>query len=116
MPDPTSNRPELSVIVPVWNGEHSLGKLLPRLFTVLGATVKGGTEVLVVLPRGDSATQVVQRAGATVVPFDPPGYGAAFNAGLAADTSDADADGLANLLEYALDTDPRADLQHLLLA
>ena len=84
MPDPTSNRPELSVIVPVWNGEHSLGKLLPRLFTVLGATVKGGTEVLVVLPRGDSATQVVQRAGAIVVPFDPPGYGAAFNAGLAA--------------------------------
>src|SRR5439155_9540962 len=84
VPDPTSNRPELSVIVPVWNGEHRLGKLLPRLFTVLGATVKGATEVLVVLPRGDSATQVAQRAGATVVPFDPPGYGAAFNAGLAA--------------------------------
>ena len=84
MTDSRSSRPEVSVIVPVWNGEHSLGRLLPRLFTVLGATVEGNTEVLVVLPRGDSPAQLVERAGAVVVPFDPPGYGAAFNAGLAA--------------------------------
>src|SRR5438132_303929 len=25
-------RPDLSVVIPVWNGEHNLGKLLPRVF------------------------------------------------------------------------------------
>lgn len=84
MPDPIHDRPELSVVVPVWNGEHSLGKLLPRLSGVLAATVKGPTETLVVLPSDDPATALVERAGATAVPFDPAGYGAALNAGLAA--------------------------------
>ena len=75
---------ELSIVVPVWNGEHSLGRLLPRLHTVVASTVQGETEVLVVLPRHDPAVPLVEQEGAVAIPFDTPGYGAALNAGLAA--------------------------------
>jgi dolichol-phosphate mannosyltransferase len=83
MPDPTS-KPELSVVVPVWNGEHSLGRLLPRLLSALESAVTGTSEVLVVLPSDDPAGPLAEQAGATVVPFDGGGYGSALNAGLAA--------------------------------
>jgi dolichol-phosphate mannosyltransferase len=76
--------PELSVVVPVWNGDHSLGKLLPRLFAVLQTAVAGQAEVLVALPAGEPVATLVRQAGATVVPFESPGYGHALNAGLAA--------------------------------
>jgi dolichol-phosphate mannosyltransferase len=82
--DRSTNSPELSVVVPVWNGEHSLGKLLPRLFAALQAAVPGPTEVLVVLPPDDPVGSLVEQAGARVVRFDRPGYGHALNAGLAA--------------------------------
>src|SRR5712691_10113519 len=82
--DRSTNSPELSVVVPVWNGDHSLGKLLPRLFAALHAAVPGLTEVLVVLPPDDPVGSLVERAGARVVRFDRPGYGHALNAGLAA--------------------------------
>jgi dolichol-phosphate mannosyltransferase len=74
---------ELSVVVPVWNGEHNLGKLLPRLFAALHSTVDGPTEVVVVLPPDDPVAALVQQSGARVVTFDGPGYGHALNAGLA---------------------------------
>ena len=80
MPD----RPALSVVVPVWNGEHNLGKLLPRLHRVLRDTVKRPTEVLVVLPSRHPVAELVGQAGARVVPFDGPGYGNALKAGLEA--------------------------------
>ena len=76
--------PELSVVVPVWNGDHSLGKLLPRLFAVLQTAVAGRAEVLVALPADEPVATLVRQAGDTVVPFEPPGYGHALNAGLAA--------------------------------
>ncbi|HEX9235367.1 MAG TPA: glycosyltransferase family 2 protein, partial [Actinomycetota bacterium] len=84
MPDLRSSLPELSVVVPVWNGEHSLGKLLPRLSAALGSAVEGRTEVLVVLPPDDPVADLVERSGARVVRFDQTGYGPALNAGLAA--------------------------------
>jgi dolichol-phosphate mannosyltransferase len=76
-------RPELSVVVPVWNGEHSLGKLLPRLFAVLDTVVPGRGEVVVVLPPGDPVGSLAERSGARVIRFEHPGYGNALNAGLA---------------------------------
>jgi dolichol-phosphate mannosyltransferase len=79
-----SNRPDLSVVLPVWNGEHSLGKLLPRLFKVLQSTVPGSSEVLVAIPHDDPVAPLVEQAGATAVPYKESGYGAALNAGLAA--------------------------------
>lgn len=82
---PTSSHlPDLSVVIPVWEGEHDLGRLLPRLSSVLSSTIEGSTEILVVLPREDSAAGLVERAGASVVWFDRPGYGHALNAGVAA--------------------------------
>jgi SAM-dependent methyltransferase len=82
VPDPRSNLPDLSVVVPVWNGEHSLGRLLPRLFSVLRTTVAGPVEVLVVLPPDDPVGPLVERAGGVVVPSKLPGFGAALNTGL----------------------------------
>ena len=40
MPDPIPTqtqppRPDLSVVIPVWNGDHNLGKLLPRLWNMV---------------------------------------------------------------------------------
>jgi dolichol-phosphate mannosyltransferase len=76
--------PELSVVVPVWNGEHSLGKLLPRLSAVLEATVPGRSEIIVALPPDDPVGSYAERSGARVVHFEQPGYGNALNAGLTA--------------------------------
>ena len=84
MTDRRTDPPELSVVIPVWNGEHSLGKLLPRLSTVIEATVPRQSEVIVALPDGDPAAALVERSGGHVVPFKNAGYGAALNAGLAA--------------------------------
>jgi dolichol-phosphate mannosyltransferase len=79
------HHPALSVVVPVWNGEHSLGRLLPRLFAALKATVDGPTEVVVVLPKEDPVAALAEGAGARVVTFDDGfGYGHALNAGLQA--------------------------------
>lgn len=80
--DPGGERPQLSVVIPVWNGEHALGKLLPSLSTVLESLAVEGTEVLVVLPPGDPVAPQVERAGVRVVTFADPGYGAALTAGL----------------------------------
>jgi dolichol-phosphate mannosyltransferase len=82
--DLNSIPPEISVVVPVWNGEHSLGRLLPRLFATLESLRAGTSEVLVVLPPDDPVAPQAERAGARVVHFGSPGYGHALNAGLAA--------------------------------
>jgi SAM-dependent methyltransferase len=79
-----SDRVALSVVVPVWNGEHSLGKLLPRLFAALQSTVTGPSEVVVVLPPDEPVARLVESAGAKAVTFDGFGYGHALNAGLQA--------------------------------
>jgi dolichol-phosphate mannosyltransferase len=79
-----SSRVDLSVVIPVWNGEHSLGKLLPRLAQTLATTVHGNTEVVVVMPEGEPAARLVEEAGDRVVFFEGPGYGSALNAGLGA--------------------------------
>ena len=84
MSDSTHTRPLLSVVLPVWNGEHTLGRLLPRVFKVLEASVHGTTEVLVALPPGEPVAGLVEQAGARVVESPGAGYGAALNAGLAA--------------------------------
>src|SRR2546430_15839671 len=74
---------ELSVVIPVWNGEHSLGRLLPRVSSVLASVVGPSVEVVVATPKDDAAGDLVVRAGGRVVHFDEPGYGHALNAGLA---------------------------------
>ena len=84
MLDLTSIPPEISVVVPVWNGEHSLGRLLPRLFATLESLRAGSSEVLVVVPPDDPVAPQAERAGARVVYFESPGYGHALNTGLAA--------------------------------
>jgi dolichol-phosphate mannosyltransferase len=84
VPDSTSHRPSLSVVVPVWNGRHDLGRLLPRLSAVLSATVEGETEIVVAVPDDDPAGGISRQAGARVALFSGEGYGAALNAGLAA--------------------------------
>ena len=84
MPETKDNPLELSVVVPVWNGEHSLGRLLPRLAAVLEATVPGASEIIVVLPPDDPVASFAERSGARVVHFEQPGYGNALNAGLTA--------------------------------
>lgn len=75
---------ELSIVIPVWNGEHSLGRLLPRLSTVLRSAVDGPTEMVVSVPKGDPAADLAEREGARVAEFLELGYGHALNAGLAA--------------------------------
>jgi dolichol-phosphate mannosyltransferase len=77
-------RPVLTVVIPVWNGEHSLGRLLPRLFDVLTSVVDGTTEVVVAVPDGDAAAPLVERAGARVAFYGGQGYGNALKAGLVA--------------------------------
>ena len=82
MTDPTPS-PELSVVVPVWNGEHNLARLLPRLFATLRTLPAEGSEVLVVVPSGSPVGPLVEQAGARVVEFKGAGYGDALEAGLA---------------------------------
>ena len=84
MSDPNPALFELSVVLPVWNGDHNLGRLLPRLSRVLEATLDGPSEVLVALPPDDPVGPQVERAGARVVEFEGAGYGDALNAGLSA--------------------------------
>jgi ubiquinone/menaquinone biosynthesis C-methylase UbiE len=84
MSDSNPKSLELSVVLPVWNGEHDLGRLLPRLSRTLEDTIGGSTEVLVTLPEGEPVAEMVERAGARAVPFRGAGYGAALNAGLEA--------------------------------
>ena len=83
--DLRGERPDLSVVIPVWNGVHNLGRLLPRLFRAL-RTLPATSEVLVVLPESDPVGKLVVESGAFVVPLPEPGYGSALNAGLAAST------------------------------
>ncbi len=81
----TESRPiDLTVLLPVWNGEHDLGRLLPRLLRVLDDAIGGRAEVLVALPPHDPAGGLVERSGGRVVTFRGEGYGRALNAGLAA--------------------------------
>lgn len=75
-------RPDLSVVIPVWSGEHSLGRLLPRLSAVLDSTVQGPTETVVVLPEDAEGESLVSAAGGRVERFKGQGYGEALNAGL----------------------------------
>ncbi|HEX9235286.1 MAG TPA: methyltransferase domain-containing protein [Actinomycetota bacterium] len=83
MPESAQTSLDLSVVVPIWNEHHNLGRLLPRLTTVLAATIPGPTEIIVALPPGHSAGSVAEQLGAQVVYAPVPGYGAALNAGLA---------------------------------
>ncbi|HEX2090162.1 MAG TPA: methyltransferase domain-containing protein [Actinomycetota bacterium] len=83
MSDQIPSLPDLSVVVPVWNGEHSLGRLLPRLRSVL-ESIGGQTEIVVVLPPDEPVAEQVERFGARVEEFKGGGYGQALNAGLAA--------------------------------
>jgi dolichol-phosphate mannosyltransferase len=82
-PAASDDRPDLSIVIPVWNGMHSLGRLLPRLFRAL-RDLPIRAEVLVVLPPGDPVERLVEQSGATIVAMPGPGYGSALNAGLAA--------------------------------
>jgi dolichol-phosphate mannosyltransferase len=84
LPSPQADAPDLSVVIPVWNGEHALGRLLPRVIRTIAATVPGRSEVVVVLSPGDPVAMLVERSGARVVTFATPGYGSALGAGLAA--------------------------------
>src|ERR1041385_7349922 len=84
MSDPNPVLFELSVVLPVWNGDHNLGRLLPRLSRVLEATVDGPCEILVALPPDDPVGPQVEGAGGRVVEFHGAGYGDALNAGLSA--------------------------------
>jgi dolichol-phosphate mannosyltransferase len=81
MPD-TAPSPLLSVVIPVWNDEHSLGKLLPRLSRVLEATAPGANEIVVPAPADEPLEQIVEREGGRVVRYEGTGYGAALRAGL----------------------------------
>ncbi|HEX2090441.1 MAG TPA: methyltransferase domain-containing protein [Actinomycetota bacterium] len=83
MSEQISSLPDLSVVVPVWNGEHSLGRLLPRLRSVL-ESIGVQTEIVVVLPPDEPVADLVERFGARVEEFKGGGYGQALNAGLAA--------------------------------
>lgn len=84
MPQSMPTEPELSVVIPVWEDEHSLGRLLPRLSRVLASTVAGPTEIVVALRDSEPVAALVEQAGARVVTVPEPGYGRALNAGLAA--------------------------------
>ena len=82
-PPAAGARPDLSVVIPVWNDEHNLGRLLPRLSRAL-RSLAVSSEVVVVLPAGDPVEPLVERSGARVVAPEHDGYGSALNAGLAA--------------------------------
>jgi dolichol-phosphate mannosyltransferase len=82
-PLPAQTRPDLSIVIPVWNGDHNLGRLLPQLSRAL-RTLPATSEILVALPAGDPVARLVEAAGARVVPLRDSGYGSALNAGLEA--------------------------------
>jgi len=84
VPDPKVTRPDISVVIPVWNGEHSLGRLLPSLSAVLDSVVPGRGEMIVALSPDDPVGPQAERSGARVVRFERLGYGNALNTGLAA--------------------------------
>jgi dolichol-phosphate mannosyltransferase len=84
LPTPPPDAPDLSVVIPVWNGEHALGRLLPRVIRTIAATVPGSSEVVVALSPDDPVAAMVERSGARVATFAAPGYGSALGAGLAA--------------------------------
>ncbi len=86
MPSMSESSPslELSVVIPVWNGEHNLGKLLPRLNSVLASVVGPASEVVVALPKDDPVGELVEWEGGRIANFDFPGFGHALNAGLSA--------------------------------
>ncbi|HEX2266969.1 MAG TPA: methyltransferase domain-containing protein [Actinomycetota bacterium] len=83
MSEQSPSLPDLSVVVPVWNGEHSLGRLLPRLRSVL-ESIGVQSEIVVVLPPDEPVADLVERFGARVEEFKGGGYGQALNAGLSA--------------------------------
>src|SRR2546428_917405 len=76
--------PQLSVVIPLWNGEHNLGKLLPRLNAVLASVVGPATEVVAALPKDDPVGELVEREGGRIRNFYCPGYGHRLNAALSA--------------------------------
>src|SRR3989442_5175725 len=86
MPSMSESSPslELSVVIPVWNGEHNLGHAVPRLTAVLASVVGPATEVVVALPKDDPVSELVEREGGRIANFDFRGYGHALNAGLSA--------------------------------
>lgn len=75
---------ELSIVIPVWNDEHDLGRLLPSLQPVLETLSARSTEIVIALPPDDPVAPLVERAGARVVTFEHAGYGRALDAGLRA--------------------------------
>src|SRR2546428_8451853 len=76
MPNPRDSlaNPQLSVVIPLWNGEHNLGKLLPRLNAVLASEVGPATEVVVALPKDDLVAGLVDRKDGRTATVDFTGY------------------------------------------
>jgi dolichol-phosphate mannosyltransferase len=79
----SNQTPELSVVIPVWNGEHDLGRLLPRLNAVLEVVMgSAAAEVIVAVPKGDPAGDLAEKQGARVADYAFEGFGHALGAGL----------------------------------
>jgi dolichol-phosphate mannosyltransferase len=74
-------RPLLSIVIPVWGGEHNLPRLVPSLTDALGSLVPQREIVVAAGPRS-RVGEVARRLGAEFVTAKGPGYGEILRAGL----------------------------------
>ncbi len=79
----TTRAPELSVVVPVWRGEHDLGRLIPSLVRTLESLEVGWEIVVAAGPPVEDVRAAVQETPARFVASRADGYGEILRAGLA---------------------------------
>lgn len=75
-------RPVLSIVIPVWAGEHNLPRLIPSLEETLGSLLPR-REIIVAAGPGSRMGDVARRMGADFVAAEGSGYGEILRAGLA---------------------------------
>src|ERR671918_2205704 len=76
-------RPRLSIVIPVWGGEHNLPRLVPSLNEALDSLVPD-REIVVAAGRRSRVGDVARRLGTEFVSANGSGYGEILRAGLEA--------------------------------
>lgn len=75
--------PDLSVVIPVWAGEHNLRRLIPSLHTALDALIPRWEVVVAAHEDAADIREAAESLGAAFVGAEGGGYGDVLRAGLA---------------------------------